>query len=204
MIVTDIVEISKTRSQVFIDNEAAFVLYKGELGRMHIEKGGRLSEESFRHIMDELLIKRARLRCLNLLKSRDYTKFQLVSKLRQSFYPDTVIEDAIAYTASYGYIDDERYAAAYIKYAGNTKSKKQIENDLRKKGVSKQDIEDAYLQCAEKNLLVDESKLIKKFLEKKQYQGADSTPEERRKIAAFLYRKGFSSDKIYKAIGQFE
>ena len=204
MTITDIVEISKTRSQVFIDNEAAFVLYKGELGKLHIKKDGALSEESFRHIMDELLMKRARLRCLNLLKSRDYTRSQLISKLRQGLYPETVIEDAIAYTASYGYIDDERYAAAYIKYAGNTKSRKQIENDLRKKGVSKQDIENAYLQCEEKNFLTDESELIKKLLEKKKFRGAASTPEERRKTAAFLYRKGFSSDKIYKAIDQFE
>ena len=156
MTVTDIVELSKTRSRIFIDNEAAFVLYKGEIRSMNIKKDRELSEESFRHIMDELLIKRARLRCLNLLKSRDYTKHQLMSKLKQGFYPETVIENAIAYTASYGYIDDVKYAKSYIKYAGNSKSKKQITNDLQKKGVSKQDIENAYMKCEGENLFTDE------------------------------------------------
>lgn len=134
MTVTDIVELSKTRSRIFVDNEAAFVLYKSEIGKMNIKKDKELSEESFCHIMEELLVKRARLRCLNLLKSRDYTKHQLAGKLKQGFYPETVIENALEYTASYGYIDDVRYAAAFIKYAGSTKSKRQIVNELLKKG----------------------------------------------------------------------
>lgn len=204
MKVIDIVELSKTRSRVFLDDETAFVLYKSEIRKMNIKKDGALSDESLRYIMDELLIKRARLRCLNLLKSRDYTKNQLVNKLKQGFYPEIVIENAIAYTASYGYIDDVKYAMSYIKYAGSTKSKKQIVNDLQKKGVSKQNIETAYMQCEEKDILVDEEELIEKLLEKKRYKKDVSTFEEHQKMAAFLYRKGFSSDKIYKAIGLYE
>ena len=204
MTVTDIVELSKTRSRIFVDNEAAFVLYKSEIGKMNIKKDKELSEESFCHIMEELLVKRARLRCLNLLKSRDYTRHQLAGKLKQGFYPETVIENALEYTASYGYIDDVRYAAAFIKYAGSTKSKRQIVNELLKKGVSKQDIENAYVQCEENHFLMDEEELIRKLLEKKHYHKNDSTLEERRKIAAFLYRKGFSSDKINKAVGLYE
>lgn len=204
MTVTDIVELSKTKSKVYVDNEAAFVLYNGEIKKMNIKKDGALSDESLRHIMDELLVKRARQRCLHLLKSRDYTRHQLVNKLKQGFYPETVIENAIAYIASYGYIDDEKYAMEYIRYTGNTKSKKQIANELQKKGVSKQDIENAYVQCEEDNLFKKEEELIENLLAKKQYCKKDSTFEERQKIAAFLYRKGFSSDKIYKAVGLYE
>lgn len=204
MTVTDIVEISKSRLRIFIDNEAAFVLYKGEIKNMNIKKGGELSEESLRCIMDELLVKRAKLRCMNLLKSRDYTKHQLTEKLRQGFYPEMVIEKAIDYAMSYGYIDDMRYAVAYIRYAGASKSKKQIENDLMKKGVSKQDISNAYLQCGEEDVLVEEEELIEKFIIKKHFNNNSATFEERQKMIAFLYRKGFSLDRIYKAVGQSE
>lgn len=204
MTVTDIVEISKSRLRIFIDNEAAFVLYKGEIKNMNIKKGGELSEESLRCIMDELLVKRAKLRCMNLLKSRDYTKHQLTEKLRQGFYPEMVIEKAIDYAMSYGYIDDMRYAVAYIRYAGASKSKKQIENDLMKKGVSKQDISNAYLQCGEEDVLVAEEELIEKFLLKKHFNNNSATFEERQKMIAFLYRKGFSLDRIYKVVGQSE
>lgn len=204
MTVTDIVELSKTRARVFLDNETAFALYKSEIRKMNIKKDGALSDERLRYIMDELLVKRARLRCLNLLKSRDYTRHQLAGKLKQGFYPKTVIENAIAYAASYGYIDDVKYAKAYIKYAGSAKSKKQIINDLYKKGISKQDIENAYMQCEEENIIADEEELIEKLLVKKHYNRNASTFEERQKIAAFLYRKGFSSDKIHKSVGLYE
>lgn len=204
MTVTDIAELSKTRSKVSLDHETAFVLYKSEIRKMNIKKDGALSDESLRYIMDELLVKRARLRCLNLLKSRDYTRYQLERKLKQGFYPEPVIENAIAYIASYGYIDDVKYAMSYMKYAGDTKSKKQIMNDLLKKGVSKQDIENACRQCEEEHFVTDEEELIKKLLEKKRYYKNNATFEERQKIAAFLYRKGFSSDKIHKAVGLYE
>jgi len=200
MTVTDIVELTKSKSKIVIDNEVVFTLYKSEISSFDIRKDGEISEDKVHHILDELLVKRARLRCLNLLKSRDYTRYQLAMKLRQGFYPPAVIENAIAYIASYGYIDDVMYAASYIKYAQDTKSKKQIENDLRKKGVLKEDIEKAYIQCAEKNILVDEDELIQKYLWKKGYNKETSTVEEQRKIIAFLYRKGFSLDRIYKAV----
>ncbi len=204
MTVTDIVELSKTRSKIIIDNEAAFVLYKGEIRSMDIKKGRELSDECYFHIMNELLVKRAKLRCLNLLKSRDYTRHQLERKLKQGFYPQTVMEAAIAYVASYGYLDDVKYAVSYIKYAGTTKSNKQIINDLQVKGVSKQDIETAFAQCEEKNILANEEELIQKLLEKKRYQKTEASFAERQKIALFLYRKGFSSDKINKAVGLYE
>ena len=204
MVVTDIVELSKTRSRVILDNEEAFVLYKGEIRSMNVKKGEELSDENIRYIMSELLVKRARLRCLNLLKSRDYTRHQLISKLKQGFYPKTVIENAIEYTASYGYIDNVKYAMAYIQYAGSAKSRKQIVNELQKKGVSKQDIEIAYMQSEEKNICIGEEEVIQKLLEKKHYRKNESTFEERRKIADFLYRKGFSTDKICKSVGLYE
>lgn len=199
MTVTDIVELSKSRVRLWIDNEAAFVLYKSELGKFKIKKDCELPDEIYRFIMDELLVKRAKLRCMNLLKSREYTRHQLETKLRQGFYPETVIEQAADYAAAYGYLDDERYAAEYIMYAGASKSKKQIENDLIKKGVSKQHIEAVFIQC-EEDFLTDEDELIKKHLLKKHFNIKTSTFEQRQKMIAFLYRKGFSLDRIYKVI----
>ena len=56
--------------------------------------------------MKDVLLKRAKLRCMNLLKSRDYTEYQLRMKLRQGVYPEDIIDAAVAYVASYGYVND--------------------------------------------------------------------------------------------------
>ena len=123
MTVTDITEISKKKSKVFLDTDLCFALYKSELRTYKIEKDAEISQECYDTIMNEVLLKRAKLRCMNLLKSRDYTEYQLRIKLRQGVYPEEIIDAAIAYVASYGYVNDFRYAQNYIEYAGNTKSR---------------------------------------------------------------------------------
>lgn len=204
MIVTEIQEITKAKVKVFLDYEFAFVLYKGELRTYGICKESEIAEETYRMILEEVLQKRAKLRCMYLLKSRDYTKYSLEDKLRKEYYPEEVITNAVSYVCSYGYVDDRRYARSYINYAGKTKSRKQIEFDLAKKGVSKADVEAAYVELGETDDLVSEESLIQALLVKKHYKNESASTEERRKIIGFLYRKGFSLDKIYKVVGESE
>ncbi len=204
MIITEIQEVTKAKVKVFIDYEFAFVLYKGELRTYGIYEEKELTEEVYRIIIEEVLVKRAKLRSMHLLKSRDYTRYGLTDKLRKDFYPEEVIEKAISYVMSYGYIDDKRYARAYISYAGNVKSRKQIECYLMQKGVSKQDIADAFQELEECDALESEESLIQALLVKKHYKSEKANIEERRKIIGFLYRKGFSLDKIYKVVGESE
>ena len=43
-----------------------------------------------------------------------YTERQLRDKLRQGEYPQDVIEEAVAYVKSYGYVDDRKYYLRYL------------------------------------------------------------------------------------------
>lgn len=204
MTVTDIEALSKTKVKVLTDDGGAFALYKGELRKLQIEKGGDISDALFHYIMDEVLQKRAKLRCLNLLKSRDYTEHGLRTKLRQGFYPDKIIEEALAYVKGYGYVDDVRYAGTYMNQAAAVKSRKQIETYLLEKGVSKADIRQAWEQCIRQDKLPDESAAIEKLLAKKHYDSRSATSADRQKIIGFLYRRGFSMEKIYRAVDTFD
>ena len=203
MLIMAITEVSKTKVKVCVDNNVQFALYKSELRKFLIRKNEEITQESYDMIMNDVLLKRAKLRCMNLLKSRDYTKYQLITKLKQGLYPEQVIDAAVAYVVSYGYIDDIRYATAYIGYAGQTKGRRQIENDLQRKGVSKEDIRQAYEQCVKEDAFIEEEELIKKLLVKKHFDQENATCEECRKMIGFLYRKGFEPDKIYRAVGQY-
>lgn len=202
MIITEIQEVTKAKVKVFIDYEFAFVLYKGELRTYGICEEKKLTEDVYRTIIDVVLTKRAKLRSMHLLKSRDYTRYALSEKLRKDFYPEEVIEKAIAYVMSFGYVDDKRFARAYISYAGKTKSRKQIECYLMQKGVPKSDIAGAFEELEEVDALQSEESLIQALLVKKHYKKESANREERRKIIGFLYRKGFSLDKIYKVVGE--
>ena len=87
MVVTQIIELSKSRSKIYIDQEFAFVLYKGELRLYHVREGQEITEKDYRSIMEEVLPKRAKLRAMNLLQAREYTTDQLRRKLEQGLYP---------------------------------------------------------------------------------------------------------------------
>ena len=200
MKITQVVELSKTRSKVYIEQEFAFVLYKGELRLYRIKEDEEIGEDTYNTIMKEVLPKRAKLRAMNLLMSREYTTAQLRTKLRQGFYPDVVIQEALDYVASFHYTDDLRYAEDYITSHEATRSRKRIEQDLMNKGVSKETIEKAWAVWEEKGGSQDEIAMINSLLEKKNYNPEEADYKEQQKIFAFLLRKGFSAEQIRRAM----
>lgn len=203
MIVTQISEVTKSRSRVYLDGQFAFVLYKGELRQFQIKENQELSEESYQMIMTQVLPKRAKLRSMNLLQSRDYTRKQLEDKLRQGDYPQECIEEALAYVESYGYIDDRRYARDFIGYHMETKSRTRIETDLLRRGIAKDVIREVFEELGNMGVEQDESAMIHDLLVKKKYCADTATKQEQQKLYGFLYRKGFSSEAIMRALSVY-
>ncbi|HJA92723.1 MAG TPA: recombination regulator RecX [Candidatus Eisenbergiella merdipullorum] len=185
---------------VSIDEECMFALYKGELSRYRIREGEELSEETFDQIMHTLLPKRAKLRCMNLLKSRNYTRRQLAEKLREGKYPESVIEEAISYVESYGYVDDAAYAESYVEDQIGKKGLRRIEEELLRKGVDRGLIEEAVRKVQERDGAQEETALIRSLLEKKHFRPETADLSEKRRIQAFLFRKGFTAEGIRKAM----
>ena len=200
MLVTQISEVSKSRFRIYLDGQFAFILYKGELRQFQIKEDQELSEESYRQIMTQILPRRAKLRSMNLLQSRDYTRRQLEDKLRRGEYPDACIEEAIAYVESYGYIDDRRYARDFIEYNMQSKSRTRIETDLMKKGIAKDVIREAFTELENLGVEQDEMTMICDLLKKKKYCAGTASRQEQQKMYGFLYRKGFRSDAIARAL----
>lgn len=200
MTVTQIVPVTKSRSRIWIDDEPAFVLYKGELAAFHLAQGCEITQGDYDRIMTELLPKRAKLRTMNLLKSRDYTREGLRRKLAEGEYPEEIIEQAVEYVVSYGYVDDLRYAVGYISDYEGRKTQKMIETDLLRKGIAKNVIEQAWNQWKEKGGSVDEKAMIEALLKKRRYDPESADIKEKQRTYAFLARKGFSADLIMDAI----
>lgn len=200
MTVTAITELTGTRSKIEIDQTFAFVLYKGELRLYHIVLGEEISEKDYRTIMEEVLPKRARLRAMNLLTSKDYTTRKLRDKLKEGGYPEEIIEDALNYVASYHYTDDTRYALGFIKDHESTRSRRRIEQDLKNRGVSEEIIEEAWTKYEEETGGQDEEAMIEALLRKKGFDRETADQKQLQKMYAFLAGKGFSSEKILHSI----
>lgn len=196
MLVTKLSEITKTKYKVYIDEEFAFVLYKGELLQYHIKEGENVSEETVAEIYEKVLVKRAKLRALHLLNVMDRTEKGLRQKLRENHYPEEVIEKAIAYVKSYGYVEDERYANQFIQNRKSKKSRRELECEMLKKGLSRDVISRMLETQYDKE---DEVETVRQIAEKKGYREGMSDVEKK-KIFDFLVRKGFSYDAIRQVL----
>jgi regulatory protein len=203
MQITDIVELDKKRSKVFIDGEFAFVLYKGELRDYKIKVGNEISQSAYDEITRVVLSKRAKLRAMNLLQKKDYTEKQLRDKLTEGLYSQELMDEAIDYVKSFKYLDDERFARDYITYHMTMRSRNRIVQDLVQKGIDKDllmpILDEIYEEAGSESGEDVELEQIQKLLIKKHYdKGMDY--KDKQKIMAFLMRRGYSMDKIRRAM----
>lgn len=200
MRVTAVEELSKSRSKVYLDGEFAFVLYRGELRLYHVQEGAELAAEDYSEIMERLLPKRAKLRAMNLLKSREYTESRLRIKLKEGLYPEKAIAEALRYVADFHYIDDLRYAVSYITAHECTRSRRRIEQDLTGKGIGRETMERAWAKWEADGGCQDEGAMIEKLLEKRRYDPENADVKEQQRTYSFLLRKGFSAEAVRRAM----
>lgn len=200
MIITAISEYDKKKVLVQLDWHLTFPLYKGELQKYHLKQGEQLSEDIYRELFEEVLSKRLKLRTMNLLQKRSYTREGLRKKLAEGNYPAFLIEDTLDYMASYRYIDDDRYAQEYIRCYSTSRSKRRIMQELYVKGISMETAQHAWEYQETVNAPVDEKAQIEELLRKKGFDAASADRKEILRMMNFLYRKGYSTDLIKQCI----
>ena len=198
MIVTSIKAFDKKRSEVLTDEGLRFVLYNTEISKLKLAENAEIPEEIRAEILTVLLPKRAKLRAMNLLKARDYTESRLRQKLIEGGYPEETVEEALAYVASYGYVDDARYARSYIRSRMSAASRRRIETDLLQRGIDAEVIQAAFEELYADELLAGEDpelSQIRRQMEKKHIDPETATWEEKQKFLASMARRGFSPEK---------
>ena len=77
MVVTKVEMLTKIKYKVYLDEEFAFVLYKGELSHYRIVEGTLLEEDTVQEILQKVICKRAKLRAMHLLEDMDRSESAL-------------------------------------------------------------------------------------------------------------------------------
>lgn len=189
--VTQMEPYQKSKYKVYLNDEFAFILYRGEAKKLKMEEGLILTREQYSVILSEILNKRAIKRAMYLLKSMERTEYQLREKLRENFYPEESVDAAIAYVSSYHYVDDADYAVRYTDAKRRYKSRRQIVQDLEKKGVSREAIDRAVEEAE-----CDDRKLIREIIAKKSRNVDTQEPKQRQKLIRHLLYKGFAWEDV--------
>ena len=196
MQVTEIIT-EKKKLLIHTDSGLCFPLYQKEAAQYQICEGSRITDELWAQIRREVLDLRAKKRAMYLLEKMDRTEAQLRRKLQENHYPEEVVTCAMDYVRSFHYIDDYRYAAAFIRSRQGAKSRIQLKMSLLQKGVPADLIEQALEdECSE-----EEEVLIRKLLEKKKYDPEQMDQQQKYKIYQSILRKGFSGSIVRNAMG---
>lgn len=201
MLVKELRKISNRKARILFEDGLSFVLYHGEIRKYGICPQKDLPEETIRQIMEEVLKKRSRLRCMNLLRTSDRTVGELRKRLSLDGYPEDMIRQALDYVASFHYTDDRRYARNYLLQMSGKKSLKQIEYELLRKGVDRETVR-AVLAEAESVDGSMETDAIRSLARKRGFDTETAEREDWVKFQRYLLGKGFGYEAIREALGQ--
>ena len=199
MIISAITDFDKKRKKISLDDgRLIFLLYKGECAKLRLREGGELSEEELSRIYDDILKPRVKKRALYYLKASDKTEKEVRRKLRESLYPEELIDYALDFLRSYDFVNDSRYAENFAEEKKGRASKREILQKLRLKGIPREEIE----RIADGISDEDEYDICRRTLEK-YTRGRDlGDPKERARAWRYLISKGYSHEAIEQAMAK--
>ena len=131
---------------------------------------------------------------LRLVSHHDRTECELRKKLSDRGFQEEVIESVVCRLIDDNFINDRRYTEYYVTFYSSKRSKKRIRMELTGKGISEEVISE-YIDECDSNAAV--MKAYKKQLARRGLSEEDDIGRtDMEKIAAALYRQGFTADDI--------
>jgi len=174
------------RVNVYLDGEFAFGLAR--IVSAWLQVGQELSEEKIASLQSADSLEAAYQNAIRFLSYRDRTEAEVSQHLRQKGVPEELISQVLDRLHHSKLIDDQRFAKRWVENRSEfrPRSRRALDYELQRKGVQKQAIQQALESF-------DEDEMAYRAVQK-QYRKFQNLewPEFRRKMVAFLARRGFT------------
>ena len=185
----------KNRVNLYVDVE----FYSGIPAELvyleHLKTGLEIDEKDLKKIIFENEKSKAMSRVTKYIGSSLKTQKQIRDYLRKKEYSDDTIEFVMSKLVEYNYIDDKKYAQAYVLTYGKKYGKLKLISQLKIKGVSEEIIE-----CVLEDNKVDSIESVaSKYLKNKVM-----SYEVSQKLFRFLYSRGYEFDEINSYINKLK
>lgn len=134
---------------------------------------------------------------LRSLAAREMSRLEVARTLRRKGHPEAVVSEVVERLRSEGWVDDLRFACAFLRYRQRSKpaSIQQLRAELAKRGCGTDIVEEALSQVCE-DAPLDDLALALAAIGKR--RGSEATNPER--LLRFLARRGFSFDVARRAL----
>lgn len=189
------------RFSVMVDGRELAVLSLDAIERLRLAVG-----RSIAGLEDAIAQEAKRLhtydRALNILAFRARSSSELARSLIRKGEEHPHVDWTIARLTEQGLLDDEAFARSFAraKVVGGKQSRRRVQQDLARKGVSRTVSEDAIDTVFEEEA-VDQRSIVEEAARKKLRSLAGLDPAvQRRRLYGFLARRGYELDDIRGAL----
>ena len=207
MIVTAIRPHRRVADRVEVEVGAeTFIVAPEFVVRAGLKPGDSLTTERRHALETESAVVRAFDRGLLLLSHRARARTELARRLTKIGFAPSAVDAALDRLGRLGYLDDASFARQFARgrVLGRGQSRHRIRSELLRKGVDRGTADDAIEDtlAAED---VDEGAIIERIAAKKLRSLAKlDGPTRRRRLYAFLARRGFDTDDIRRVVDRVE
>jgi regulatory protein len=189
------------RFDVLVEGGSAATLSLDAIERLGLVVGMNVAGREER-IAEEAAQVRVYDRALNMLALRARSSAELARSLVRKGELKEHVDRAIARLLEQGLLDDAAFAQSFTraKVLGAQQSKRRVQQDLARKGVARA-VTDAAIATVFEEEGVDQREVVERAARKKLRSLAKLEPAvRRRRLYAFLARRGYDGEDIRKAM----
>ncbi len=146
---------------IYADGELILTITEDAVVEAGIKTGMPLDDEKLLDIERRVVLTRAKHKAYTYLSYGDMSEKKLFEKLTRAGFEKDIVKDCIESVKSQGFIDNSRYASTLARNMAQVKlyGIRRIENELKMRGISGEDIENAISE-----LEIDFDKNIRKLI----------------------------------------
>ena len=190
---------NKERVNVYLDEEYAFSISAELVYKENLKVKDEVDIDRLKSVADKESYIRCKNSALKIIERSYKTEKEVIEKLKLKGYDDKHIDSSIQFLKDYNFLNDNYYAEAFVRDRINTKGSQKIKQDLMRKGISKDIIEEK-ISYIDKNA---EKDIARKLAEKK-IGIIKKSENDIYKISGKLYRflisKGYTYDIVKEVV----
>ena len=198
MTITELRQTVPERFIVRFDDGAELKTTLSAVADLGLYLGKKLDEDEFRQVKAASELALCKNRATHIIGARAVSKKELYDKLVMKGELPENAEETVSWLESVGLLDDETYAGMVVRYyTGRSYGKRRIQNELYRRGISRDLWEAALEELPEQDNQID--RLLARKLSTDEPDRA-----ELKKATDALARRGFSWDEIKAAVERFK
>ncbi|MFL5616643.1 MAG: regulatory protein RecX [Gemmatimonadaceae bacterium] len=190
------------RFDVLVDGAVVATLSIEAIERLQLSVGALVDERIEAAIVRETAIVSTYDRALNMIALRARAAAELRRLLVRKGEPAEFVDVAIERLLRAGFLDDHSFAKQFVrtKAVGAGLSRRRLQQELARRGVAR-DVADAAIAEVFTDEQIDEEETIDRVARKKLRSLTKLDVQvQRRRLFAFLARRGYNSDDIARAV----